>query len=45
VKITGLIWLTDIIEKLERKHHIQQEEVREERMSMWLRGELTLAAM
>jgi hypothetical protein len=29
VKITGLIWLGDIIEKLERKHHIQQEEVRE----------------
>lgn len=29
MKITGLIWLGDIIEKLERKHHIQQEEVRE----------------
>lgn len=29
MKITGLIWLGDVIEKLERKHHIQQGEVRE----------------
>jgi uncharacterized DUF497 family protein len=29
VKITGLIWLAEIIEKLEQKHHVQQEEVRE----------------
>jgi uncharacterized DUF497 family protein len=29
VKITGLIWLAEIIEKLEWKHHLQQEEVRE----------------
>ena len=29
MKIRGFIWLEDIIEKLERKHHIQQQEVRE----------------
>jgi uncharacterized DUF497 family protein len=29
VKITGLMWLADIIDKLEWKHQVQQEEVRE----------------
>ena len=29
MKITGLIWLEDIVEKLEQKHHVQQYEVRE----------------
>jgi uncharacterized DUF497 family protein len=29
LKIRELIWLEEIIEKLERKHHVRQEEVRE----------------
>jgi len=29
LKITGLIWLEDIVEKPERKHGVQQQEVRE----------------
>lgn len=29
MKIAGLIWLYDIIEKIEQKHHVQQNEVRE----------------
>jgi uncharacterized DUF497 family protein len=29
VKIAGLIWLQDIVEKLWYKHHIEQQEVRE----------------
>ena len=29
MKINGLIWLEEIIEKLEQKHHVQQHEVRE----------------
>ncbi len=29
MKIKGLIWFDDIIEKLERKHNVQQNEVRE----------------
>ncbi len=29
MEIGGFIWLEDIIEKLERKHHVQQQEVRE----------------
>ena len=29
MKIKGLIWFEEIIEKLERKHHVQQEEVKE----------------
>ncbi len=29
MKITGFIWLDEIIEKLEQKHHVQQYEVRE----------------
>jgi len=29
VKISGLIWLDEIIEKLEQKHRVQQAEVRE----------------
>jgi uncharacterized DUF497 family protein len=29
VRITGFIWLDHIIEKLEGKHHVQQDEVRE----------------
>jgi uncharacterized DUF497 family protein len=29
VKITGLIWLAEIVDKLDWKHHVQQEEVRE----------------
>jgi len=29
LKIKGLIWLDDIIEKLIRKHNVQQSEVRE----------------
>jgi len=29
VKINGFIWIDEIIEKLEQKHHVQQYEVRE----------------
>lgn len=29
MKVTGLIWFEDIIEKLAQKHHVQQQEVRE----------------
>jgi uncharacterized DUF497 family protein len=29
LEITGFIWFEEIIEKLERKHHVRQEEVRE----------------
>jgi len=29
LKITGFIWLEDIIEKLAQKHGVQQQEVRE----------------
>ena len=29
MKITGLIWLEEIVEKLARKHRVQQDEVRE----------------
>ena len=29
MKITGFIWLEDIIEKLAQKHKVQQQEVRE----------------
>ena len=29
MKISGFIWLDEIIEKLEQKHHVQQYEVQE----------------
>ena len=29
MKITGLIWLAEIVDKLDWKHHVRQEEVRE----------------
>ena len=29
MKIAGLIWLAEIVDKLDWKHHVQQEEVRE----------------
>jgi uncharacterized DUF497 family protein len=29
VKIEGFIWFEEIIQKLERKHHVRREEVRE----------------
>ena len=29
MKIKGFIWFQEILEKLERKHHVRQEEVRE----------------
>ena len=29
MKITGFIWLEDIVEKLAQKHSVQQQEVRE----------------
>ena len=29
MKITGLIWLDDILEKIETKHQVEQAEVRE----------------
>ena len=27
--LSGIIWLEEIVEKIERKHHVSQEEVRE----------------
>ena len=29
MKLSGIIWLEEILEKIERKHHVSQEEVRE----------------
>jgi hypothetical protein len=29
LKLTGIIWLEEIVEKLDRKHHVTQAEVRE----------------
>jgi uncharacterized DUF497 family protein len=29
VKLSGVIWLENIVEKIERKHHVTQEEVRQ----------------
>jgi hypothetical protein len=29
LKLSGIIWLEEIIEKIERKHHATQNEVRE----------------
>ena len=29
MKLTGIIWLEEIVEKIERKHRVTQEEVRE----------------
>lgn len=29
MKISGIIWIEEIIDKLERKHNVQQEEVRQ----------------
>ncbi len=29
MNITGFIWLDDIVEKMEVKHHVEQDEVRE----------------
>jgi len=29
LKITGFLWYDEIVEKLERKHNVQQQEVRE----------------
>jgi uncharacterized DUF497 family protein len=29
LKLSGIIWLEQIVEKIERKHHVSQEEVRE----------------
>ena len=29
MRLTGIIWLEEIVEKIERKHHVTQDEVRE----------------
>ncbi|MEK7857437.1 MAG: BrnT family toxin [Acidobacteriota bacterium] len=29
MKISGIIWLPGIVEKISRKHHVEQDEVRE----------------
>jgi uncharacterized protein len=29
VKVSGIIWLEEIVEKIERKHHVTKDEVRE----------------
>ena len=29
MKLSGIIWLEEIVEKIERKHHVTQDEVRE----------------
>ncbi len=28
MKLSGIIWLEEIVEKIERKHHVTQEEIR-----------------
>ena len=33
MRISGIIWLDDIVEKLEEKHHVLQSEVRETLMN------------
>ncbi|HEY3304070.1 MAG TPA: BrnT family toxin [Candidatus Binatia bacterium] len=33
MKISGIIWLPEIVEKISRKHRVEQEEVREVLMS------------
>jgi len=33
LKISGIIWLPEIVEKISRKHRVEQEEVREVLMS------------
>jgi len=29
LKLSGIIWLEEIVEKIARKHHVSQEEIRE----------------
>ena len=29
MKLSGIIWLEEIVEKIARKHHLRQEEIRE----------------
>ena len=29
MKLSGIIWLEEIVEKIARKHHVSQEEIRE----------------
>ena len=29
MKLSGIIWLEEIVEKIERKHHVTQHEIRE----------------
>jgi uncharacterized DUF497 family protein len=29
LKLSGIIWLEEIVEKIERKHHVNQDEIRE----------------
>jgi uncharacterized protein len=29
LKLSGIIWLEEVVEKIERKHHVTQKEVRE----------------
>ena len=29
MKLSGIIWLEEIVEKIERKHHVTRDEVRE----------------
>lgn len=29
MKISGIIWLPEIVEKIRRKHHVEQDEVKE----------------
>jgi len=29
LKLSGIIWLEEIVEKIERRHHVTQDEVRE----------------
>ena len=29
MRLTGIIWLEEIVDKIERKHHVTQDEVRE----------------
>jgi hypothetical protein len=29
LKLSGIIWLEEVVEKIERKHHVTRDEVRE----------------
>ncbi len=42
MKITGIIWLDDVVEKIESKHHVSDKEVEEALFIGYSRLELQL---